>query len=61
MEIRIISDGTGRGTRVKTEDGQMVHGVQKVTWSIDGPSELARAVLTFDRVKVDVHGTANDE
>jgi hypothetical protein len=30
--LRIISDGTTRGTRVETEDGELVAGVVEVAW-----------------------------
>lgn len=35
MKLRIVTDGTFRGTRVETEDGQLVERVGGVTWSAD--------------------------
>lgn len=35
MKLRIVTDGTFRGTRVETEDGQHVERVGGVTWSAD--------------------------
>lgn len=53
--VRIISDGTPRGTRVETEDGTLIKGVQSVRWhlEIDG---LARASIDVLAVALDVVG-----
>jgi hypothetical protein len=33
MRLKVESDGTAQGTRVMSEDGEMLHGVRSVTWS----------------------------
>lgn len=52
VRLRVTSDGTPRGTRVITEDGKLVKGVQMVSWQlmIDG----------FARVQVELAGVAAD-
>jgi hypothetical protein len=32
--LRIVSDGTAAGTRVETEDGTLVKGIQGLVWSL---------------------------
>lgn len=55
MRIRILSDGTGNGTRVVDERGQRVEMVTKIEWQVEVKG-LATAVLTFARVPVEVSG-----
>lgn len=56
MKIRIISDGTGPGTRVVDERGEKVEMVTAVKWKLDDPRGLATAELTFVKVPVEVEG-----
>lgn len=47
--LRVTSDGTSTGTRVETEDGQLVHGIQRIEWR----AEIgAFAVLSIDVLAV---------
>lgn len=57
--IRIVSDGTPRGTRVLLPNGDRMPGlIKKVEWSITAgePHELARAVITFANVEIEAEG-----
>jgi len=54
-QVRIVSDGTYFGTSVLV-DGKPMDSVIGVTWSIDHPDRLARAVVECDYVEVDVTG-----
>ena len=47
MKLKIISDGKLQGTKVMTEDGQVIEGVTGITWSIDTETHLARAQINF--------------
>lgn len=60
QRIRIISDGTPRNTRVETEDGQLLKGVQKIRWELDIDG-LARAQILFVGVPVNVEGEEDEE
>jgi hypothetical protein len=53
--LRIISDGTPRGTRVETEGGTLIKGVQSVHWhlELDGMATVSIGVLA---VAADVVG-----
>lgn len=53
MKLRIVSDGTREGTRVETEDGEQVEGVQLLSWSFDCTQETSEAMLHL-------WGTASD-
>jgi hypothetical protein len=53
--LRITSDGTPRGTRVFTEDGTLVRGVQLVAWHLS-TGELARCTIEVRAVAVDLVG-----
>lgn len=56
MRIKIVSDGTGRGTKViNAETGEVVEGVKSATWSCSARGE-AMVVLTFVHVHVEVEG-----
>lgn len=59
-KIRIVSDGTQQGTHVLNEDGTEICGVTKVSWTIEAGDNapLAKAVLEFEDVELDVRGDA---
>lgn len=46
VKLKLVSDGTARGTSVVTEDGREVEGIESVTWCIDRRDKVARLVLT---------------
>jgi hypothetical protein len=50
-----VSDGTPSGTKVFTEDGTLVKGVQLVSWHL-GIGELARCTIEVRAVAVDLVG-----
>ena len=57
MKIKIVSDGTGPGTKVvDAETGELVEMVQSAKWSISGPDELAVTEIVVAGVEVDVEG-----
>jgi hypothetical protein len=58
--VRITSDGTPRGTRVETEDGTLIKGVQSVRWHLDLDG-MARASIDVLAVAVDVVGLVETE
>ena len=43
--LKIVSDGTGPGTHVYDADGKELHGITRVSWSIE-PGRFA--VVTLD-------------
>lgn len=51
--IRIVSDGTSRGTRVEDASGNVIQRVTRVEWSI-GPDRLGRAAIHCVGVELDV-------
>lgn len=53
--LRVTSDGTPRGTRVFTEDGTLIRGVQLVAWHLS-TGELARCTIEVRGVAVDLVG-----
>lgn len=53
--VRITSDGTPQGTRVTTEDGTLLKGIQMVAWQMS-ISGLARVQVEFVGVAVDLVG-----
>lgn len=55
--MRIVSDGTGLGTKVFDADGHEIKGcITKIEWDIDGERQVGRARITFDLVEVDLVG-----
>ncbi|APR40016.1 hypothetical protein [Paraburkholderia sp. SOS3] len=55
--MRIVSDGTGLGTKVYDADGHEIKGcITKIVWVIDGDRRVGRARITFDMVEVDLVG-----
>ncbi len=54
--VEIISDGTSIGTKVMDKDGNLIKGVQKVTWEVDIDSHYATVVLEVANVPVKVKG-----
>jgi len=56
-KIRIVSDGTGPGTKVFDADGTEIKGaLTKVEWSIDHEKRVGCATLTYMNVDLDVVG-----
>ncbi len=54
--LRIVSDGTGLGTKVYDADGHEIKGyITKVEWSIEADG-AGQATLTFANVEVDLIG-----
>jgi hypothetical protein len=53
--IKIVSDGTARGTKITLADGTLVSGVCEVRISIKGgPDEVVKAELTFEAVELEI-------
>jgi hypothetical protein len=54
-KLRIVSDGTRFGTRIETEDGQVIEGIQAIDWKCDaGEKPVATAVIRVRRVPIEV-------
>lgn len=53
MRLRIASDGTAAGTRVETEDGHVLDGVQAITFTMVSPG-LAQAMLIVEPVQCEI-------
>lgn len=45
MKLKIISDGTPAGTRVLTEHGDEIEGIQLLSWSVNCMDEGAEATI----------------
>jgi hypothetical protein len=59
--MRIVSDGTGLGTKVYDADGHEIKGcITKIVWMIDGERRTGRARITFDLVEVDLVGQTHE-
>ena len=56
VRVYIESDGTGAGTRIFTESGERIVGVQALEWRITHPRGIAEAKLTIHGVPVAVTG-----
>lgn len=58
-KIKIVSDGTPRGTHVFLPSGEELKGcITKISWSIT-PKGFASAVIAFDGVELDAIGNAD--
>jgi hypothetical protein len=53
MKLRIVSNGTGAGTRLLTEDGQEIEDVRSVAWTCEGGA-IARVAVILLAVPVEV-------
>lgn len=61
MRIKIVSDGTGIGTKVINADtGERLRWIKRISWSISGPDELATATVHFTKVEIEVIGDDGD-
>lgn len=59
--IRIISDGSPRGTKVFDAEGVEITGcLTKIEWSIDSDKRTGVAKLTYMGVDLDVIGELKD-
>jgi len=57
MKLKIVSDGTSKGSHLLTEDGQEIEMVQAVTWTLDCRiSKLATVTVTLLKVPVELEG-----
>ena len=61
MSIRIISDGSTNGTRVFTEQGEEILGINYLTITADPKDGIVRAVMLFDQVTLDLENVNPDE
>ena len=59
MKLRIVSDGTPSGTRVTTQDGELVEGVTNVTWVQHRPDMVPSVYIELILVEMDVVGECN--
>ena len=54
MLIKIISDGTAQGTRIITETGETLEGVQLVNWSMAVDDQLSSVLVELKGVPCDI-------
>lgn len=54
MEIKIISDGTSRGTMViNKETGEVIDDIVSIVWTLTAPG-ISKAILHMNKVAVEV-------
>ena len=53
MKLRIVSDGTVAGTRVETEDGQAVAGVQYISYNV-GVDQIPEALIAISGISCEL-------
>jgi hypothetical protein len=58
-KLRLTSDGTPQGTRVVTEDGRLIKGVQTIDWHLE-IGGFARCQIEVLAVPADVVGLAEE-
>lgn len=58
--VRIVSDGTPRGTHVFDREGNEITGIFAVEWSMQADGKTGAAKITFPLVSVDVAGVLKD-
>lgn len=58
VEVRIVSDGTTRGTKVYTESGERLRGVSRIAWNCAAGQDFPEAEITIGLAKVDMAGRA---
>lgn len=58
MEVRIVSDGTTRGTKVYTENGERIRGVSRIEWRADSSKDRPIVELTIGLAKLETFGRA---
>jgi len=57
MKLKIVSDGTSKGSYLFTEDGKEIEMVQAVTWTLNCKSSLfATVIVTLLKVPVELEG-----
>lgn len=62
MRLKIVSDGTRKGTHVvDAKTGEELQDITDLQWNIKADSYMSRAVITILRPTVDVTGEAEDE
>ncbi len=55
MKLKIVSDGTGDGTKILDENGERIENAVSVNWEIEA-SNNAIATITFMNVPVELVG-----
>jgi hypothetical protein len=63
MRLRVISDGTVKGTHLETEDGEEIEGVVSLVWEIDahGGPEISFTRVSLLGVSADLIGEIEEE
>jgi hypothetical protein len=59
--LRLKSDGTPSGTRIETEDGTLIKGVQSVVWSLPDVNGFARMQIEVLGVAAHVVGLVEED
>lgn len=60
MKLKIVSDGTPRGTKVMTESGEVIDGVNNIFWQI-GVEGLSCADITIGALPLTLTVPGNAE
>ena len=55
MKLKIVSDGTSKGTHVLTEDGKEIEMVKDISWTCSAPG-IATISLRLLKVPVEIEG-----
>ncbi len=55
MKLRIVSDGLSMGTKVLTEDGQVIEGIRNIEWSVKAGC-IAEINIGLTAMEVDIIG-----
>lgn len=54
MKVRIVGDGTFKGTRLETMNGEQIEMVSGVEFRLDSENQIAEAKVTFLRPHTNV-------
>ncbi|HOQ98175.1 MAG TPA: hypothetical protein PLJ35_05085 [Anaerolineae bacterium] len=60
LSIRIVSDGTVHGSRLETEDGQALNGVESAVVSLDVDERVIYADVTMRMVPLDLRAIVKE-
>lgn len=56
MKLKLISDGTAKGTSVVDEEGREVENIESITWVADRGEKESRLLITVKGVSAEALG-----